>query len=184
MPADQKQGRRPHVLAILVACGLITGCDDKAGQLYSPPMRGDPAQPPAVRIIVPAEGAKFHAHKDIRLLALATPYGTSLGPDGEAAKHYADANKWNFMQDPRDTVSVEFLAGTNRLGSRASGMVSASMRSRHGEAVPMIVGLVGYPAVELIWRNAPAGSYTLTAQATNEKGLATASRPVTITILP
>ncbi len=184
MQADQKQGRRPHVLAILVAGGLITGCDDKAGQLYSPPMRGDPAQPPAVRIIVPAEGAKFHAHKDIRLLALATPYGTSLGPDGEAAKHYADANKWNFMQDPRDTVSVEFLAGTNSLGSRTSGMVSASMRSRHGEAVPMIVGLVGYPAVELIWRNASAGSYTMTAHATNEKGLATASTPVTITVLP
>ncbi len=184
MQADQKKGRRPHVLAILVACGLITGCDDKAGQLYSPAEFGDRAHPPAVRIIVPADGAKFHTHTDIRLLALATPYGTSLGPDDEAAKRYADANKWNFMQDPRDTVSVEFLAGTNSLGARTSGMVSASMRSQHGEAVPMIAAMVGYPAVELIWRNASAGSYTLTAHATNEKGLATASTPVTITVLP
>jgi hypothetical protein len=88
------------------------------------------------------------------------------------------------MQDPVNTVSVEFLAGTNSLGSRTSGVVSASMRSQHGEATPMIVSLVGYPAVELIWSNAPAGTYTLTARAINKNGLATISTPVSITVLP
>jgi hypothetical protein len=172
------------VLVILVFWGLIAGCDGKAGSLYSPPAFGAPAHPPAVRIILPADGAKFHAHADIRLLALATPNGTDLGPDEDATKHYADPNKWNFMQNTGDKVSVEFLAGTNRLGLQTSGMVSAGMRSQHGEAVPMIVVMVGYPAVELIWRNVPAGSYTLTANATNEKGMATVSTPVNITVLP
>jgi hypothetical protein len=180
----QKQTRPLYVLAILVFLGLTAGCDGKAGTLYSPPEFGDTAHPPAVRIILPADGAKFHAHTDIRLLALATPNGTDLGPDEDAIKRYADPNKWNFMRNPQDMVSVEFLAGTNRLGLQTSGMVSASMRSQHGEAVPMIMGLVGYPAVELVWRNAPAGSYTLTANATNEKGLATVSTPVNITVLP
>ena len=184
MQPDQKPTRLPHVLAILLLCGLAAGCDSKAGTLYSPPEFGDPAHPPAVRLIVPAGGAKFHAHADIRLVAIATPNGTDLGSDQDAARRYADANKWNFMQDPQHTFLIEFLAGTNSLGVQTSSMVSASMRSRHGEAVPMIVGLVGYPAVELIWRNVPAGNYALTAKATNEKRLATVSTPVHITVLP
>jgi hypothetical protein len=184
MQPDRQPTRLPHALAMLVLCGWITGCDGGGETLYSPPKFGDPAHPPAVRIMVPAAGEKFHAHADIRLLALATPNGTDLGPDEDATRHYADRTKWNFMQDPRDTVSVEFLAGTNHLGLQTSGMVSAGMRSQHGEAVPMIMCLVGYPAVELTWRDVPAGSYTLTANATNEKGVATVSAPVNITVLP
>jgi hypothetical protein len=184
MQPDRKPTRLPDALAVLLLCGLAAGCDSRAGTLYSPPEFGDPAHPPAVRLIVPANGAKFHAHADIRLVAIATPNGTDLGPDKDTVRRYADPNKWNFIQDPQHTFLIEFFAGTNRLGVQTSGMVSASMRSRRGEAVPMIVMLVGYPAVELFWRNAPAGNYALTAKATNEKRLAAVSTPVQITILP
>jgi hypothetical protein len=173
-----------QVLAILVVGGLVVGCDGNGGRIYSPPAQGNPAHPPAVLIFAPADGAKFHAHSNIRLLVLATPYGTSLGPDEDAATRFADTSKWNLMQGQADSVSVEFLVGTNKLGSGTSGLVSAGMRSQHGEATPMIMFMVGYPAVELIWSNAPAGSYTLTARATNKNGLATISTAVSITVLP
>ena len=121
-----ERARLPQVLAILVLCGLVVGCDGSAGRIYSPPAQGNPSHPPAVLIFAPSNGAKFHAHADIRLLVLATPCGTSLGPDEDAAQRFADTAKWNLMQDPVNTVSVEFLAGTNSLGSRTSGVVSAT----------------------------------------------------------
>ncbi|MGD0812250.1 MAG: hypothetical protein ABSA83_01490 [Verrucomicrobiota bacterium] len=171
-------------MAILVLCALAVGCDGSAGRIYSPPAQGNPAHPPAVLIFAPGHGAKFHACADIRLLVLATPYGTSLGPVEDAGQRFADTAKWNLMQDPVNTVSVEFLAGTNSLGFRTSGVVSARVRSKHGEATPMIATLVGYPAVELIWSNAPVGSHTLVARAINKNGLTTISTPVSITVLP
>ncbi len=184
MQRCREKARLSQVLAILVLCGLVVGCDGSAGRIYSPPVLGNPAHPPAVLIFAPDNGAKFHAHADIHLLSLATPYGTSLGPDEDAAKRYADTSKWHFLQDPVNPVSVEFLAGTNSLGSRTSGMVSAGMRSQHGEAVPFVMQMVGYPAVDLIWRNVPAGNYTLTARATNKNGRSAVSTPVNISVLP
>lgn len=190
MQRSREKVRLPQVLAlaIVVICfcglGVVAGCDGKTGRIYSPPIEGNPAHPPAVLIFAPGNGAIFHAHADIHLLALATPYGTSLGPDEDAARRFADTAKWNLRQDPVNTVSVEFLAGTNSLGSRISGMVSAGVRSQPGEATPMIVTPVGYPAVELIWSNAPAGTYTLTARATNKTGLVTVSAPASITVAP
>lgn len=176
--------RPSHILAILLLCGLIIGRDGRAGQAYSPAGWGGPTNPPAVRITTPTNGAVFHAHENIPLLALATPHGTSLGPDENATSRYADTNQWRLVQSDRDTVAVEFLAGTNSLGSRTSGMVSAGVRPQPGRPVPMFRIMVGYPQVELIWSNAPAGSYTLTASAANENGLATVSTSVSITVLP
>jgi hypothetical protein len=187
MQPDQKQTCSPLMVAMLVLCGLVAGCNGKAGTIYSPPAfgLGNLAHSPAVRIIVPADGAKFHAHTDIRLLALVTPHGTDLGPEeNEAIKRFTDPSKWTLTQSPEDTVSVEFRAGTNHLGSQTSGMISARVRSKPGQFEPMVMICVGYPAVEIIWHNAPAGSYTLTANATNAKGLTTVSTPVNITILP
>ena len=172
------------VLAILVLCGLIIGRNGRAGQVYSPAGWGGPTNPPAVLITAPTNGAAFQAHENIRLLALATPHGSSLGPDDKATSRYADTNQWRLVQSDRDTVTVEFLANTNSLGSRTSGMVSAGMRPQPGRPVAMFRVMVGYPQVELIWSNAPAGSYALTASATNENGLANVSTPVNITVLP
>jgi len=50
--------------------------------------------------------------------------------------------------------------------------------------VPFIMTGIGYPSVELVWHGVPAGTYTLTAKATNNKGQATVSTPVNITVLP
>ena len=71
-------------------------------------------------------------------------------------------------------ASVEFFAGTNGLGFG------------HG----LCVGIV-YPTLIcptniylLVWSNAPLGTYTLTAKATDNGGASTVSQPVFVTILP
>jgi hypothetical protein len=187
MQPEWKSTRLLHWLAMLMICGWAAGCDGRQETIYSPPAfaPGNDAHPPAVRIIMPANGATFHAHADIRLMALATPQGTDLGPEeNEAVKRFADPDKYFLRQSPEDGVSVKFLAGTNSLGSQSSGMVSAGIKPKPGQATPMFMVVVGYPAVEIIWKDVPAGSYTLTADATNAKGLATVSTPVNITVLP
>ena len=182
MQSGHGQKRQFLMLVILVASLSIAGCGREPRTLYSPPDFGNPGHPPAVRIIIPADGAKFHAPAEIRLLALATPNGTDLGPDEAISRKYADPRKWNFIEEP--TYSVEFLAGTNSLGLQNAGMVSAGMKSQHGEAVPFIMTGIGYPSVELVWHGVSAGTYTLTAKATNSKGQATVSTPVSVTVLP
>ncbi len=185
MQSDQRPARLPFLPAILAFCGLLAGCSGRAGTIYSPPARAFLTSAPAVRIILPADGAAFRAHADIRLLALATPHGTDLGPEDPADLPFpVRSDKWEFVQDPEDAYSVEFFAGTNSLGSHAGGLVSARMKSRPGQATPFIMPVIGYPAVDVIWHDAPAGHYTLTARATNQKGQATVSAPVNITVQP
>ena len=149
-----------------------------------PAIAGCPDNPPAVRIVAPRDKAVFHAHANIRLLALATPYGTDLEPDADLAKRFADTDKWRFVQGDRDTFQVEFLANTNSLGLRTSGLTSAGVRPRRGSVTPTFMVVVGFPQLELLWTNAPAGSYVLTAKATNNQGRSTVSAPVTITVRP
>ena len=182
MQSGHGKKRQFLMLAMLVASLSFTGCGRHPGKLYSPPNFGSSAHPPAVRIIVPADGAKFHAPAEIRLLALATPNGTDLGPDEDISRKYADPRKWNFIEAP--TYSVEFFAGTNSLGLQTAGMVSAGMKSQHGEAVPFIMRSIGYPSVELVWHGVPAGTYTLTSRAVNDRTQATTSTPISVTVLP
>src|SRR5208283_5106967 len=103
MPSDRRPARLPFLPAILALCGLLAGCDGKPETIYSPPAfgLGNTALPPAVRIIVPANGATFHAHKDIRLRALATPHGTDLGPEDPADLPFpVRSDNWELVQDP------------------------------------------------------------------------------------
>ena len=83
MDQGWRQKRRLNMLAMFVLAASLAGCSGKERTLYSPPafIKYEHPPPPAVRVIVPVDGTTFHAHADIRLLALATPYGTSLGPD-------------------------------------------------------------------------------------------------------
>jgi hypothetical protein len=179
-----KLKRHLAVVAMFLLCGLAAGCSGKERTIFSPPAGVGPAQAPAVRIIVPADGTTFHAHADIRLLALATPHGTALGPDDDLSKEFGDSAKWDLVQDRGDTYSVEFLAGTNSLGLQTGGEVSAREKPKPGQAEFMHMVLVGYPVVEWVWHDAPAGTYALTARVTNQAGAATASAPVKITVLP
>ena len=171
----------PRILVMLVFCCLAAGCGQTT--IYSPPQLGNPMNAPSVKIIVPAEGQTFHAHQDIRLMVLATPNGTDLGPEA-TPKMYANTDAWDLRPSQDHQYSIDFLAGTNNLGTQTASITTARVRSHPGQASPMIIGLVGYPAVEMIWHAAPAGTYSLTAKVTNDKGLATISGPVKITVLP
>ncbi len=133
---------------------------------------------------MPSENATFHAPATVRLLALATPYGTALGPDEAASRRFADPDKWDFRQGPWGAYTVNFIAGTNQLFSQTLSLVSASIKAQPGEAAPDIVFPVGYPAADWTWHDVPAGHYTLTVQVINQKKLSTRSAPVSITVLP
>jgi hypothetical protein len=185
MQSFRRQARLPFLPAILALFGLLAGCSGRSGTIYSPPARGFLTGAPAVRIILPKDGTNFRAHADIRLLALATPHGTDLGPEDPADLPFpVTSDKWELVQDSEDAYSVEFFAGTNSLGSQTGGLVSARMKSRPGQAMPLIMPVIGFPAVEVIWHDAPAGHYTLTARGINQNGQATVSAPVNITVLP
>ncbi|HEY1662202.1 MAG TPA: hypothetical protein VGI03_07270 [Verrucomicrobiae bacterium] len=141
-----------------------------------------PIHPPAVHIVEPADGAIFHAPANIRLVALATPYGTDLGP--EKAPPFIHSDEWELVSSPESQYTVAFLSGTNSLSLQNGSLVSARVKPVPGRAEPLLMVLVGYPALEWTWHDVPAGKYTLTARATNEKGLVAISTPVQITVLP
>jgi len=174
-----------RLAAVLVFAGGLAGCHGKPETVYSPPGFGLSTNAPAVKIILPADGATFHAHADIRLVALATPHGSSLVPTTPARKAVPGGNEtWEFVQGDRDGYSVEFLADTNSLGTLGAGLVSARVKPEPGKFAPMIMPVVGYPSVDLVWHDVPAGHYALTARALNQNGEATVSPPVNITVLP
>jgi len=170
-----------QLLAVLCVAGLIAGCDGQETRLYSPPAGLSSPRPPAVKFIAPADGATFHAHANIRLAALATPYGTDLGPVEDTPK-FVFSRKWELVQSPEFPYAIEFLAGTNRLDTATGGLVSARVKPVPGQATPFVMVVVGYPAIEWMWRDVPAGAYTLTARVTNDKGMVTVSTPVHITV--
>src|SRR5665213_79701 len=111
-------------------------------------------QPPTVRITSPANNALFRAPVNVALLAYA---------------HDADGY----------VASVQFLAGAKNLG--------------FGQPVEMPISIPFLPPgppipapqsniFELIWSNAPPGSYAITALATANNGAAATSSPVNLTI--
>ncbi len=114
--------------------------------------------PPVVRITSPPNNAVFRAPVNIALLAYA------FDPDGYVS-------------------SVQFFAGSNSLG------FGLPIPTPQPVAQPLTPGPVGPPIFltnifELIWSNAPAGSYALTAVATDNAGLLTTSAAVNIAVLP
>jgi hypothetical protein len=111
--------------------------------------------PPVVRVTSPPNNSVFRAPVNIALLAYANdPFGY--------------------------IASVEFFAGSNSLG--------------FGRPLPIPIAQPLTPTLppiaaptnifELIWSNAPVGSFPITALATDNSGGSTTSAPVNITILP
>ncbi|HEX4122370.1 MAG TPA: Ig-like domain-containing protein, partial [Verrucomicrobiae bacterium] len=114
---------------------------------------------PVVRITSPANNTMFRAPVNVALLAYAS--------------------------EPNGTVgSVEFFAGSNALGFgqpvRSPFPVPLTPETPP-DNVPVRFVTNTY---ELIWSNAPAGSYAITALATDTNGDMATSAPVNITILP
>jgi hypothetical protein len=90
-----------------------------------------------------------------------------------------------------DVVRVDFFADGKRLGSGNAvwhGAIRPPRRKWYlfgpPPAEPMhIVAAQFYPA-EFVWKQVPAGIYSLTATATWTKGITAASAPLKATVLP
>jgi hypothetical protein len=132
-------------------------------------------QPPVVSIVAPRDGVRFRAPARITLIARASD------PDGTVAQ-------------------VEFFSGTNSLGmgtllhsDRNDGSESESKNPRHDkvsandsddnedESSDSHSSSIGYYVLKL--RNVAAGTYTVTAVATDNLGATTTSAPVKITVV-
>src|SRR5207247_4211898 len=77
-----------------------------------------------------------------------------------------------FAQDAEDgyTLKVEFFEGTNSLGL--------------GTFVPSVCPTPFCPSYDLIWSNVSAGTYTLTAKATDSAGATSSTEPIHIYVKP
>jgi hypothetical protein len=105
--------------------------------------------PPLVKLFAPTNGSIFYSPTDIRLGV----FGSD--PDGFVS-------------------SVEFFAGTNRLGTVSAGVIL-------DPPFPEGTG-PGTRAFFLVWSNVPPGDYVLTAKATDNAGASTISAPVGIAV--
>jgi hypothetical protein len=83
-----------------------------------------------------------------------------------------------------DTVAVEFFSGTKLLGAEKGVWHDAIRPDPQAlKPQPMIIRPAGFSPAELVWSNAPAGTYSLTARATLA-GVTGVSPPVSVTIAP
>ena len=114
--------------------------------------------PPVVRITSPADGATFRAPVHIPI------YAYAADPDGYVTK-------------------VKFFAGTNDLGP-GHQVTAVPPPLPPGPVQPPILIVVPTNYWELVWSNAPQGTFALTAVATDNRGASTVSDAVNVTILP
>jgi hypothetical protein len=115
-----------------------------------------PSPPPVVRITSPPNNSVFRAPVNIALVAYAHDLIGYIS-------------------------SVQFFAGSNSLGFGQSVPVPVLGPLRPILPVPPIFQTNVF---ELIWSNAPVGSNTLIAVATDNSGISATSAPVNITVLP
>jgi hypothetical protein len=104
-----------------------------------------PNQPPLVRILEPASGARFLAPAKIHILT------DTVDQDGYVGL-------------------VEFFAGTTKIGEQAKYFIVTPTNGTH---IPY----------EMTWTNVRAGSYVLTARATDDRGTTGVSAPVSIAVV-
>ncbi len=113
--------------------------------------------PPVVRITSPADGATFRAPVSIPIFAYAKD------PDGYV-------------------TSVAFFAGTNSLGLGHPVNAVPPPLPPGPIQPPILIVVSNY--WELVWSNAPQGTFALTSVATDNGGASTVSEAVNVTILP
>ena len=84
-----------------------------------------------------------------------------------------------------DSINVQFFSNSKPLGSdKAIWHDMIRPHVKPGQAVPMWVEAAGFYPAKCSWQDVPAGSYSVTAQATWTNGLSAVSAPVTVTVLP
>lgn len=111
---------------------------------------------PLVRITSPPNNSIFRAPVNIPLTAFAVDTGGAI-------------------------ASVEFFAGSNSLGFARvlTNLPPPILNPYNVLPVPRATD-----AYQLIWSNAPVGSYTVTALATDSNGVAATSLPIDLKVLP
>ncbi len=115
---------------------------------------------PIVRITSPPNHARFFQPVDIPIFAFAIAV-------------YSDA-----VSNSLTSISnVEFYAGTNDLGPG-----HRVVKSPPGPLLPPVILLPN--EFTIVWSNALAGTWALTAVATDDHGMMTTSAPVNITVIP
>lgn len=118
-----------------------------------------PNKPPMVAMLSPADGAVFVAPSELRLVAAAHD------PDGWVA-------------------TVEFFAGNEGLGTITNhGPIVTDTPITLPDLRPGQMDDHLYIPFTLLWTNVPLGTNILTAVATDNAGVTTTSRPVTIMVL-
>jgi len=152
-----------RVILLQVGMFIALGCE-RQPQTTSPSAGDKQDSSLKVWIVAPDNGSAYHAPAVVYILA-----GVDLAGGAKAG----------------DTVTVDFFAGTNRLGSRQSAWhngIKPDPSSRNFQ--PMIMSAAGFGGVDLCWSNVPAGSYALTARASGLRGLSAVSESVNISISP
>ncbi len=118
--------------------------------------------PPNVSIVTPTNDSSFLSQPNVEITASAF-----------------DSNGW--------VTSVEFLANAKSVGTVSNSPFTAwpaqpfALRESHGAPVPVIPGRHSN-RFSYVWTNVPAGTYALTAIATDNAGLQTTSAAVNITV--
>jgi len=154
---------RSPIRTILFALCLFIACISFA-QPARPPSGNNSTNLLAVELWLPQGDEVLHAPATISIQA-------NVALDAPAQKG--------------DFVRIEFYANTKRLGSRKSVWHDAVGPDPHSRKFqPMIMSAAGFWPVGLDWSNVPAGSYALTAKASDTKGRSAVSTPVNITVLP
>lgn len=170
--------RRCDVLGVILC--LAFPCLTLA-QAPGDPIPIDPILGPAVRITSPPNRATFYAPVDIPIFAYVVPYVIEKDPVGLLEERVAVT-----------FTNVEFYAGTMDLGS------GFDLGSTNLPVSPIFANIVLSKLIAarlgsvycLVWTNAPAGAYALTAVATGHTisplhpvSVSCTSAPVNITIL-
>jgi hypothetical protein len=153
---------RVKTLLILALLGGLTAGSSRAQMLF-PPGKPGAANQLTVQLWVPRMTTRAPAPATLHLFARVSP--TVPAKKG-------------------DTVAVEFFSGTKRLGTE-KGVWHDAVRPdpQSTRPQPMIIVPAGFSPAELVWSNAPAGTYALTARAT-QAGATAVSAPVSVTIAP
>jgi len=153
-----------HLQRTAKRCGMLVAILSLASLRLASGQQIDPIIGPTVRITSPANHAVFYAPVDIPIFAYAVAID-NVGVD--------------------TPTNVEFFAGTMDLG-RGFDLGSTTVRPPIGLAdfvtTQPILRRAG-SVYCLVWTNAPAGSYALTAVRAGSFGLSRTSAPVNLTIL-
>jgi hypothetical protein len=146
----------------LLAVALVTSSCGR-GQTSNPPPTNSSSKLLSVEVFVFSPDHVYYAPTNIHIQAFVTMAGAQAG----------------------DSVRVDFFANTKKLGSTKATWHDAIFPPNDPHHFHyMHVLPAGFDPMEVVWKKAEPGDYTLTARASSPKALAAASKPVEIKILP